>query len=92
MISIGLSFNLAALSVKPVIGAITAGNAVVLKPSEIAPATSSLLSKLFEEYLDRSAVRVLEGGVLETTALLDQKWDKIFYTGSTLEYFNFEML
>eukprot|EP00258_Populus_trichocarpa_P014959 XP_006370386.2 aldehyde dehydrogenase family 3 member H1 isoform X1 [Populus trichocarpa] len=70
------------LSVKPVIGAITAGNAVVLKPSEIAPATSSLLSKLFEEYLDRSAVRVLEGGVLETTALLDQKWDKIFYTGS----------
>ncbi|KAJ6995698.1 aldehyde dehydrogenase family 3 member H1-like [Populus alba x Populus x berolinensis] len=70
------------LSVKPVIGAITAGNAVALKPSEIAPATSSLLSKLFEEYLDRSAVRVVEGGVLETTALLEQKWDKIFYTGS----------
>uniref|UniRef100_A0A6N2MJ18 Aldehyde dehydrogenase domain-containing protein n=1 Tax=Salix viminalis TaxID=40686 RepID=A0A6N2MJ18_SALVM len=71
-----------ALSVKPVIGAITAGNATVLKPSEIAPATSSLLSKLFEEYLDRSAVRVVEGDVPQTTALLEQKWDKIFYTGS----------
>ncbi|KAJ6314145.1 hypothetical protein OIU78_017744 [Salix suchowensis] len=70
------------LSVKPVIGAITAGNATVLKPSEIAPATSSLLSKLFEEYLDRSAVRVVEGDVPQTTALLEQKWDKIFYTGS----------
>ncbi|KAG5245116.1 aldehyde dehydrogenase family [Salix suchowensis] len=64
------------------IGAIAAGNAVVLKPSEIAPATSSLLSKLFEEYLDSSAVRVVEGAVPETAALLEQKWDKIFYTAS----------
>ncbi|KAL9393487.1 hypothetical protein Peur_012772 [Populus x canadensis] len=70
------------LSIDPVIGAIAAGNAVVLKPSEIAPATSSLLSELFEEYLDSSAVRVVEGAVPETAALLEQKWDKIFYTGS----------
>ncbi|KAJ6389833.1 hypothetical protein OIU84_029102, partial [Salix udensis] len=70
------------LSIDPVIGAIAAGNAVVLKPSEIAPATSSLLSKLFEEYLDSSAVRVVEGAVPETAALLEQKWDKIFCTGS----------
>ncbi|VVB10397.1 unnamed protein product [Arabis nemorensis] len=69
------------LSIEPVIGAIAAGNAVVLKPSEISPATSSLLAKLFSEYLDETAIRVIEGGVPETTALLDQKWDKIFFTG-----------
>nr|CAC84903.1 aldehyde dehydrogenase [Arabidopsis thaliana] len=69
------------LSVEPVIGAIAAGNAVVLKPSEIAPAASSLLAKLFSEYLDNTTIRVIEGGVPETTALLDQKWDKIFFTG-----------
>ena len=68
------------LSVEPVIGAISAGNAVVLKPSEIAPATSSLLAKLFSEYLDETTIRVVQGGVPETTALLDQKWDKIFFT------------
>lgn len=71
----------AVLSVEPVIGAISAGNAVVLKPSEIAPATSSLLAKLFSEYLDETTIRVVQGGVPETTALLDQKWDKIFFTG-----------
>ncbi|KAJ9671075.1 hypothetical protein PVL29_027186 [Vitis rotundifolia] len=70
------------LSIDPVIGAIAAGNAVVLKPSEIAPAISTLLSKLLEEYLDNSSIRVVEGAVAETTALLEQKWDKIFYTGS----------
>ncbi|KAK4481307.1 hypothetical protein RD792_012192 [Penstemon davidsonii] len=70
------------LSLNPVIGAIAAGNAVVLKPSEVAPATSSLLSKLLSQYMDTSAVKVFEGGVPETTILLDRKWDKIFYTGS----------
>ncbi|GAU25402.1 hypothetical protein TSUD_70540 [Trifolium subterraneum] len=70
------------LSLDPVIGAISAGNTVVLKPSEIAPATSSLLANFLETYLDNSAVRVVEGAVPETTALLDQKWDKILYTGS----------
>ncbi|KAK4481306.1 hypothetical protein RD792_012191 [Penstemon davidsonii] len=70
------------LSLQPVVGAIAAGNAVVLKPSELAPATSALLSKLLSQYMDTSAVRVVEGAVPETTALLDQKWDKIFYTGN----------
>lgn len=75
------------LSLDPVIGAISAGNAVVLKPSEVSPATSSLLANLLESYLDNSAVRVVEGAVPETTALLDQKWDKILYTGnSNLSY------
>ncbi|XP_057729217.1 aldehyde dehydrogenase family 3 member H1-like [Arachis stenosperma] len=70
------------LSLEPVIGAIAAGNALVLKPSEIAPATSSLLAKLLGEYLDNSCIRVVEGAVDETSALLQQKWDKIFYTGN----------
>uniref|UniRef100_A0A9I9CZ22 Aldehyde dehydrogenase n=1 Tax=Cucumis melo TaxID=3656 RepID=A0A9I9CZ22_CUCME len=65
-----------------VIGAIAAGNAVVLKPSEISPATSSLIVKLFEKYLDTSAVKVVKGAIPETNALLEQKWDKIFYTGN----------
>lgn len=69
------------LSIEPVIGAIAAGNAVVLKPSEVAPASSTMLAKLLGEYLDTDAIRVVEGAVPETTALLDQKWDKIFYTG-----------
>jgi len=63
------------------IGAIAAGCAVVLKPSEIAPATSALLAKLIPFYLDTSAIQVVEGGVPEITTLLQQNWDKIFYTG-----------
>jgi aldehyde dehydrogenase (NAD+) len=72
------------LSIDPVIGAIAAGNAVVLKPSEIAPATSALFAKLLPEYVDSSCIKVVEGGIEETTALLEQKWDKIFYTGQVL--------
>lgn len=71
------------LSLDPVIGAIAAGNAVVLKPSEIAPATSSVLSELLRQYMDNSAIRVVEGSVPQTTQLLQQKWDKIFYTGNS---------
>ncbi|EYU22982.1 hypothetical protein ABFS82_03G097500 [Erythranthe guttata] len=71
------------LSIEPIIGAISAGNAVVLKPSEVSPATSAVLSKLLGEYMDTSAVRVVEGSVPETTVLLEQKWDKIFYTGNS---------
>lgn len=79
-------FYFPVLSIDPVIGAISAGNAVVLKPSEIAPATSSLLSKLVEEYLDSSVVKVIEGAIPETSALLEQKWDKILYTGQVYNY------
>ncbi|KAJ6807239.1 aldehyde dehydrogenase family 3 member H1-like [Iris pallida] len=70
------------LSLEPVIGAIAAGNSVVLKPSEIAPATSSLFTRILPDYVDTSCIRVVEGAVAETTALLEQKWDKIFYTGN----------
>lgn len=64
------------------IGAICAGCAMVLKPSEVSPATSALLAKLIPLYLDTSVIRVVEGGVTETTQLLELKWDKIFYTGA----------
>jgi aldehyde dehydrogenase (NAD+) len=65
----------------PVVGAIAAGNAVVLKPSEMAPTTSALFAELLPRFVDGSWVKVVQGGVPETTALLEQKWDKIFYTG-----------
>ncbi|KAL9359156.1 hypothetical protein Peur_047279 [Populus x canadensis] len=70
------------LSLDPLVGAIAAGDAMVLKPSEFSPATSSLLAKLLPEYLDISSIKVVEGAVSETSALLEQKWDKIFYTGN----------
>lgn len=70
------------LSLGPLIGAIAAGCTGVLKPSEVAPATAMVLKKIIEESLDPSAYTVVNGGVAETTALLNEKWDKIFYTGS----------
>ncbi|MFM6849679.1 MAG: aldehyde dehydrogenase family protein [Terrabacter sp.] len=70
------------LCLAPLVGAIAAGNAVVLKPSELAPATSALIARLVPEYLDPEAVRVVEGGVRETTALLAERFDHIFYTGN----------
>ncbi|WP_405218156.1 aldehyde dehydrogenase family protein [Agrococcus sp. Ld7] len=72
------------LALGPVVGALAAGNAVLLKPSEVAPATSALLARLVPAYLDPLTVRVIEGGVPETTALLEQRWDLIFYTGNSL--------
>lgn len=73
--------SLPVLSIDPVIGAIAAGNAVVLKPSEVAPATSSFFARILPDYVDNSCIRVVEGSIPETTALLDQKFDKILYTG-----------
>ncbi|GAA1705846.1 aldehyde dehydrogenase family protein [Microbacterium sediminicola] len=66
----------------PAVGAIAAGDAVVLKPSELAPATSEVLARLVPQYLDPRAFAVIEGGVAETTELLDLAWDHIFYTGN----------
>jgi aldehyde dehydrogenase (NAD+) len=70
------------LALAPVIGALAAGNAVVLKPSEVAPATSAALAHWLPRVLDRHAVAVVEGGVPETTFLLEQRFDHIFYTGN----------
>lgn len=70
------------LSLGPFIGAIAAGCTGILKPSEVSPATAMVLKKIVEESLDPSAYAVVNGGVPETSALLEEKWDKIFYTGS----------
>ncbi|WP_243768701.1 aldehyde dehydrogenase family protein [Leifsonia sp. TF02-11] len=70
------------LLLAPLVGALAAGNAVVLKPSELAPATSAAMARLVPQYLDRAAVAVVEGAVDETTDLLAQRWDHIFYTGN----------
>ncbi|WP_369031701.1 aldehyde dehydrogenase family protein [Streptomyces adonidis] len=70
------------LLLTPVVGALAAGNAVVVKPSELAPATSEVVARLLPEYLDTDAVAVVEGGVPETTALLAERFDHIFYTGN----------
>jgi aldehyde dehydrogenase (NAD+) len=70
------------LLVEPLAAAIAAGNAAVVKPSELAPATSAVLSELLRTYLD-DAVQVVEGGPEVATELLEQRWDHIFFTGST---------
>jgi aldehyde dehydrogenase (NAD+) len=70
------------LTLAPLIPALAAGNTVVLKPSEVAPATSAAIARCVGEYLDGSVVQVVEGGVPETTALLAEQWDHIFYTGN----------
>ena len=62
-------------------GALAGGNAAVLKPSEIAAHTSALMADLVPRYLDPEAVSVVEGGAEETQALLDERFDLIFFTG-----------
>ena len=70
------------LMLSPLIGAIAGGNTAVLKPSEVAEATSEAIAHVVAKHLDPSWVRVVEGGVEETTLLLEQRWDLIFYTGN----------
>ncbi|MCX7521263.1 aldehyde dehydrogenase family protein [Microbacterium sp. STN6] len=70
------------LLLAPLVGAIAAGDAAVLKPSELAPATSAALARLIPQYLDRRAYVVIEGAIPETTELLAQRFDHIFYTGN----------
>ncbi|GGO94108.1 aldehyde dehydrogenase family protein [Wenjunlia tyrosinilytica] len=70
------------LLLAPVVGALAAGNCVVLKPSELAPATSDAVAEYLPDYLDTEAVAVVEGAIPETTALLEQRFDHIFYTGN----------
>jgi aldehyde dehydrogenase (NAD+) len=71
------------LLVEPIAAAIAAGNCVVGKPSELAPACSAAIARLLPRYVDSDAVVIVEGAVDETTALLGQRWDHIFFTGST---------
>ncbi|KAL2857069.1 Aldehyde/histidinol dehydrogenase [Aspergillus pseudoustus] len=69
------------LTLGPVIGAIAAGNAVVIKPSENAPNSAVIIQKICEASLDPLCYSVVQGGVTETQALLAERWDKIFFTG-----------
>ena len=66
----------------PLIGAIAAGNCAIVKPSELVPATSALIASRLPEYIDGECVQVVEGGVPETTELLAEQFDHIFYTGN----------
>lgn len=71
----------AVLALDPIIGAISAGNVVLIKPSEQAPACSSFLANTLPRYLDSNAVKVVEGGGDVCQKLLLHKFDKIFFTG-----------
>ncbi|CAG9812694.1 unnamed protein product [Phaedon cochleariae] len=67
----------------PVVGAIAAGNCVIIKPSEVASATAQTLATLLPKYLDPEFYPVFLGGIEETADLLKNRFDYIFYTGST---------
>ncbi|MES2964409.1 MAG: aldehyde dehydrogenase [Bdellovibrionota bacterium] len=71
------------LALSPLIGAIAAGCCAILKPSEVSSKTSKLLHELLTSAFPPDFVTVVEGGVPETTALLNLRFDHIFFTGST---------
>ena len=71
------------LAVSPLSGAMAAGNTCIIKPSEVAPATSKVLAKIINPNFDPGYLYVLEGGVEATTELLKEKFDYIFFTGGT---------
>lgn len=71
------------LCLSPFIGALAAGNRVVIKPSEFAPETSKVIKEIMQEVFEESEVVVVEGAQKETQILLKQKFDYIFFTGST---------
>jgi len=70
------------LIMHPLVSAIAAGNCCVIKPSEVAANCGALMEKLIPKYLDSSCIKVVSGAVPETTALLKERWDHIFYTGN----------
>lgn len=70
------------LALCPLIAAVAAGNQVVVKPSELTPNTSSIISKIVNQVFDESHVEVKPGGIEMSQHLLSQRWDYIFFTGS----------
>jgi aldehyde dehydrogenase (NAD+) len=70
------------LALVPLLGAIAAGNCAIVKPSEVAPATGELLAARLNDYVDPRCAQVIIGGVAETTELLAERFDHIFYTGN----------
>ena len=71
------------VTLSPLVGAISAGNTAVIKPSEVSGATAEVIARLIPQYMDTNAFSVVLGGVPETTALLELEWDHIFYTGGS---------
>lgn len=71
------------LLIAPLIGAITAGNTAILKPSELSEKTSLLIDKLISENFEEDYIKVVLGGVEESKAMLEQRFDYIFFTGGT---------
>ncbi|WP_319450264.1 MULTISPECIES: aldehyde dehydrogenase family protein [unclassified Mycobacterium] len=72
-----------ALTLGPAVGAIAAGNTVVLKPSEVSPASSALMAELIPRYLDNDAIAVIEGDGAVSQELIAQGFDKLCFTGGT---------
>ncbi|EJT97620.1 ALDH-like protein, partial [Dacryopinax primogenitus] len=70
------------LTLYNVISVLAAGNCVIIKPSELAPTVAALMAELVPKYLDPAVARVVNGGVKETTRLLELRFDHIFYTGN----------
>ncbi len=71
------------LAFLPIIGALAAGNCVTLKPSELSVHTTAIMDKIIKETFDERYVACVQGAIPETTALLNEHWDFIFFTGST---------
>ncbi|KAL6633879.1 hypothetical protein ACP70R_026550 [Stipagrostis hirtigluma subsp. patula] len=70
------------LALEPLSGALAAGNAVVVKPSELAPSTAAFLAANIPKYLDSKVVKVVEGGPEAGETLMEHRWDKVLFTGS----------
>lgn len=70
------------LTVDPLADAIAAGNTAIVKPSAYSPATSAIISKIISECFDAEYIAVITGGRAENAALLEQKFDFVFFTGS----------
>ncbi|PEJ57633.1 MULTISPECIES: aldehyde dehydrogenase [unclassified Bacillus (in: firmicutes)] len=66
----------------PLIGAIAGGNTAIIKPSELTPNSSALIARLIKETFSSEFIACIEGGVEESTALLNERFDHIFFTGS----------
>ncbi|VDO37137.1 unnamed protein product [Haemonchus placei] len=75
-------WNFPLITSMPVASAIAGGNTVILKPSEHAPSFSSLIARLVGSHFDKNLLAVVEGAVPETTALLQERFDHIMYTGN----------
>ncbi len=71
------------LTLSPLVGAIAAGNCTILKPSEIAPCSSSVISKIIKDNFDPGLISVVEGDAKTAQKLLLEKFDYIFFTGGT---------